>query len=296
MLDKDIIKKIKYIEVVTRKAVESFLQGAYKSSFKGQGLQFSDIRDYQAGDDVRHIAWKLSAKTPETTYLKVFEEERSLNVSLVVDVSASNLFGLDKTRKVDLIAELTSLLAFSALKTNDFVSLVTFSDDVLTYIPHKKGKKHVMRIISEIFKKELARNKTDIKQSLFNTANLLKKRGIVFIISDFINDIDYAKELRLLNHRHDLVALWIDDKSELEFPKLGLMDIVDPETGQNTTVDTSSLEFRSKQKELFKAHYEKTKKILNSAKVDFVRISTNDDYIKVIEKFFKQRGKHNAAL
>ena len=292
MLDRDIIKKIKYIEVVTRRAVESFLQGAYKSSFKGQGLQFSDIRDYQAGDDVRHIAWKLSAKTPDTTYLKVFEEERSLNVSLLVDVSASNLFGLDKTRKVDLIAELTSLLAFSALKTNDFVSLLTFSDDILTNIPHKKGKKHVMRIIAEIFKKEVARNKTNIKQSLFNSAHLLKKRGIVFLISDFISDIDYSKELRLLNHKHDLVALWIDDKSEWEFPKLGLMDIVDPETGQSTTVDTSSLEFRTKQKELAKVHFEKTKKILDSAKVDFVKISTNDDYIKVIEKFFKQRGKH----
>lgn len=296
MLDKDIIKKIKYIQVFTRRAVESFLQGAYKSSFKGQGLQFSDIREYQHGDDVRHIAWKLTAKTPESTYLKVFEEERSLNVSLVVDISASNSFGLKENKKVDLLAELVSLLSFSALKTNDFISLISFSDDILKHIPHKKGKKHVMRILAEVFKKRISHGKTDIKKSLFNTAHLLKKKGIVFVISDFITDTDYLKELQLLNHKHDLVALWIYDDAEINFPKLGLMDFVDPETGASVTVDTSSMEFQSKQRELVKQQAEKTKQIFAKSKVDYVQISTSDDYIKVIERFFKQRSRKRASL
>ena len=291
MLKQDIINRIKRLEIVTRKAVASILGGEYHSVFKGQGIQFADFREYYHGDDVRNIAWNVTAKTG-VTHIKTFEEERELNVILLVDVSSSNLFASSFQRKIDLSSELGAVLAFSAIKNNDRVGMLAFADEVHRYIPPKKGKKHVMRVVSDILSFNPDKNSTSLNKALHYVNMVLKRKSIIFVISDFITEEDISAKLKLLSRKHDVVAMWIYDKHELMLPEVGLVKVRDPETGDELEIDTSSKTFRADYKKGVSEYCTKMKKIFTESKVDYLMVETSADYAKAILNYFTYRKKN----
>ncbi|OQX88612.1 DUF58 domain-containing protein, partial [candidate division KSB1 bacterium 4484_87] len=237
MIPKEVLKKVKRIEIATRGLVNDVFSGEYHSVFKGRGMEFSEVREYQPGDDIRTIDWNVTARMGHP-FVKVFEEERELTVMLLVDVSSSGEFGTFERMKAEIATEICALLAFSAIKNNDKVGLIIFTDQIEKFIPPKKGKSHVLRVIRELLYHKPEGTKTDISSALEYLNRVTRRRSVVFLVSDFISS-DYDKALQIANRRHDIVAITVTDPREVEMPNVGFVELEDAETGEIVLVDTS---------------------------------------------------------
>jgi uncharacterized protein (DUF58 family) len=284
----ELLKKVRKIEIKTRGLSNQIFSGEYHSAFKGRGMAFSEVREYTPGDDVRTIDWNVTARF-STPYVKVFEEERELSVVLVVDVSASGLFGTNKQYKQDLITELCAVVAFSASQNNDKIGIIFFSDKIEKFIPPKKGKSHVLRIIRELLEFKPENKKTNLELALKYLTNVIKKKSIVFLISDFYADSDYKDALKIANKKHDLVALRIVDKTETELPNVGLIKLRDNETGKLMWVDTSDKTFRKQFAVNYLKFEDDLKDIFNRSGTDATKIFTHENYVKPLMNLFKNR-------
>ena len=292
-MSKEILKKVRQIEIRTKNIVNDFFGGDYHSNFKGRGMTFSEVREYVPGDDVRSIDWNVTARTGKP-HIKIFEEERELSVLILIDVSSSGVFGSKKNLKIDLGVEIAAMLSFSAIKNNDKVGLALFSDKIEKYIPPKKGKKHVLRLITDIVNHDFENSNklTSIKNAIDFANKISKRKSVIFLISDFIDD-NFWNELKFLNFKHDVVGLQIYDSYERNFPNVGLINIHDSETGENTWIDTTSKKNRDK---FQKNSYEKLDKFSKKCKnigFDLLQINTDDDYIKFLMQFFRSRAKRS---
>lgn len=285
----EILKRVRKIEIKTKGLSKHIFSGEYHSAFKGRGMSFSEVRDYQYGDDVRNIDWNVTARTGDP-HIKVFEEDRELTVMLMVDISKSSLFGTSEKFKSELIAELSAVISFSAITNNDKVGALLFTDKVEKYIPPKKGKSHILRIIREIIYYEAESNGTNIDKALVYLNNILKKRSIVFILSDFISE-DYSSSLSIARKRHDIIGMQIYDQWEQELPNVGLIESMDPETGETKLLDSSNSSFRKNYKNYFEEHNKRFIELFRKNKLDTLSISTSDDYVKLLLLFFKRRGR-----
>ena len=289
MLPREILKKVKRIEIRTRGLVDSFFGGEYHSSFKGRGMTFSEVREYQPGDDVRLIDWNVTARSGNP-FIKVFEEERELTVFLLVDISSSGSFGSENYLKKTVGAEIASVLGFSAIKNNDKVGLILFSNDIVKYIPPKKGKSHILRVIRELLYTNSEGRGTSIGNALDFVMKVSKRKSVVFLLSDFIDE-NYWDSLKIVNRKHDFVGIKISDPFEVNFPNVGMLKAEDPETGSVFWIDTSNY---SDLKNMNDSNRKKVDSFLKRTKksgIDIVSISTSNDYIEPLMKFFKKRGK-----
>jgi uncharacterized protein (DUF58 family) len=283
----DIIKKVRKIEIKTRGLSHAVFSGHYHSAFKGKGMTFSEVREYQYGDDIRNIDWNVTARFNHP-YIKIFDEERELTVMLVIDVSASNEFGTRKQLKEELITEVAAVLAFSAINNNDKVGVVFFSDRIEKFIPPKKGKTHILRIIRELIDFQPKSNKTNISEGLRFLTNAIKKRCITFLISDF-QDKNFDQALRIASRKHDIVAVRTYDRRETELPKMGMVKVLNKETGRSMWVDTNDPGLRSN----FSSHWAKQERdltmLFKRLGIDSATIPTGDDYVKPLVNLFKVR-------
>ena len=284
----DIIKKVRKIEIKTRGLSNHLFAGEYHSAFKGRGMSFSEVREYQYGDDIRNIDWNVTARF-DKPYIKVFEEERELTVIILVDVSGSLDFGSEETTKRDFVTEIAACLSFSAISNNDKIGVILFSDKIEKFIPPKKGRQHILRIIRELLTFEPKGRGTDAAMALQYLTSVIKKRSTVFMISDFVCP-DFSDALRIAGHKHDLLALNVYDRREVEeFPNVGLVYMQDAETGKKVLVDTSS---RTVRRNLMRAAHERRERLENTflrAGVQDVAIANGDDYVKPLIKLFKSR-------
>ena len=284
----ELLKKVRKIEIKTRGLSSQIFSGEYHSAFKGRGMAFSEVREYTPGDDIRTIDWNVTARF-NTPFVKVFEEERELSVVLLVDVSASGMFGTNKQFKQDLITELCAVIAFSASQNNDKIGVIFFSDKIEKFIPPKKGKSHVLRIIRELLEFKPDNSGTNIEVPLKYLTNVIKKRSVVFLISDFLAKPNYKDALKIANKKHDMIALRVMDTKELELPAVGMMKIKDNETGNILWIDTSSPSFR-KQFSVNRLKFEDTlKDIFTKSGIDSTSIYTHESYIKPLMNLFKNR-------
>jgi len=289
MIPKEILKKVKRIEIQTRGLVNDVFSGEYHSVFKGRGMEFSEVREYQVGDDIRNIDWNVSARTGHP-FVKVFEEERELTVMLLVDVSSSGNFGTVERMKGEIAIEICALLAFSAIKNNDKVGLIIFTDRIEKFVPPKKGKTHVLRVIRELLFHKPEGKGTDIAMTLEYLSRVVNRRAVVFLVSDFMSD-DYQKAMQIANNRHDLVAVTITDPRELTLPDIGFVELEDAETGEVLLLDTSDVATRENflmQTSQAKAERDRT---LRSMNVDTIDIRTDVSYIEPLIRFFRMRAK-----
>ena len=284
---KELLKKVRKIEIKTKRLSDHIFGGEYQSTFKGRGMAFSEVRQYQFGDDVRAIDWNVTARYNDT-FIKVFEEERELTMMLIIDISGSNFFGSDAMFKNEYVTELAATLAFSATKNNDKVGLILFSDNVELYIPPKKGKSHVLRIIRELLEFKSGSKKTDINIPLKFVSNILKNRSIAFIISDFISK-DYSNSLKIFSSKHDVTGIRIYDKTEEIIPNLGVIDITDNETGAKLTVNTGSENVRKKYTEYYNSKRNEFIDYFKKSGSGIIECNTHDDYQKKLLKYFKSR-------
>ncbi len=289
MIPKDILKKVKRIEIQTRGLVNDVFSGEYHSVFKGRGMEFSEVREYQFGDDIRSIDWNVSARMGHP-FVKVFEEERELTVMLVVDVSSSGNFGTVEQMKGQIAIEICALLAFSAIKNNDKVGLIIFTDRIEKFVPPKKGKSHVLRVLRELLYHEPEGKGTDISMALEYLSRVATRRAVVFLVSDFISE-DYRKAMQIANRRHDLVAITITDPRERELANVGLMELEDAETGEVILLDTTDGETRRMFSTEFTAAKDTRDKLLRSMNVDTIDIGTDGSYIDPLIRFFRMRAK-----
>jgi uncharacterized protein (DUF58 family) len=283
----ELLKKVRKIEIKTRGLSNQIFSGEYHSAFKGRGMTFSEVREYQAGDDIRSIDWNVTARF-NNTYVKVFEEEREMTVMLLVDVSASGAFGTQKQLKQDLITELCAVLAFSSIQNNDKIGVIFFTDKIEKFIPPKKGKSHVLRIIRDLIEFEPEHKKTDLKLALKYLTSVIKKRSIAFVISDFMSP-DFSDALKIANRKHDLVALRIYDKREQELPNVGFVKMIDAETNTIKWVDTSNKEVRNQFVINAKKKEQHLKDLFNKSGVDSANINTSESYIAPLTNLFKRR-------
>lgn len=288
METKDLLKKVRKIEIKTRKLSSNIFGGEYHSAFKGRGMTFSEVRNYQFGDDVRTIDWNVTARYNEP-FVKIFEEERELTLMLMVDVSNSALFGTNNALKKNIITEISATLAFSALQNNDKVGLILFSDQVEFYIPPSKGKTHVLRIIRELIEFKPLSKKTDIKVALEFLTRILKKKSITFILSDFISS-DYEKSLKIISKKHDLTGIKVYDKFEEAIPNLGLVQMFDQETEEIKMIDTSSKSLRDKYKREMFLNFKKFNDLFTKNGAGTISCRTDESYIKKLLNYFKNRG------
>ena len=284
---KELLKKVRKIEIKTKRLSDHIFGGEYQSTFKGRGMAFSEVRQYQFGDDVRAIDWNVTARYNDT-FIKVFEEERELTMMLIIDISGSNFFGSYAMFKNEYVTELAATLAFSATKNNDKVGLILFSDNVELYIPPKKGKSHVLRIIRELLEFKSGSKKTDINVPLKFVSNILKNRSIAFIISDFISK-DYSNSLKIFSSKHDVTGIRIYDKTEEIIPNLGVIDITDNETGAKLTVNTGSKNVRKKYTEYYNSKRNEFIDFFKKSGSGIIECNTQDDYQKKLLKYFKSR-------
>jgi uncharacterized protein (DUF58 family) len=289
MLTKELLKQVKQIEIRTRGLVNEVFSGEYHSVFKGRGMEFSEVRDYQLGDDIRSIDWNVTARFGHP-FVKVFEEERELTVMLLVDMSGSLSFGSVEKTKQQIAAELSAILAFSALKNNDKVGLILFSDQIEKFIPPKKGKSHSLRIIREVLSFEPHGNKTSLKTALEYFNHTIKKKAIVFLISDYF-DIGYEKILRIVGKKHDLIGIVLSDPREKQLREFGLIKFRDAETGEIKFIDTSSKGFLGSFNETQRRFIEYRRSLFLSSRLDSIEIETNLSYVKPLIDFFKMREK-----
>jgi len=292
-LPRELLKKVKRIEISTRNVVNEVFSGEYHSVFKGRGMEFSEVREYQPGDEIRTIDWNVSARMGHP-YVKVFEEERELTVILLVDVSSSGNFGTTEQLKREIAAELSAVLAFSAIKNNDKVGLIIFSDEIEKFIPPRKGKKHVLRVIREILFYKPREATTDLSNALEFLSRVIKRKSTVFMISDFLSQ-DYEKSLQVANKKHDIIAISITDPREISIPDVGMIDLEDAETGETIMIDTSSDFMRNEFFNRALQMNEGRSKFFKSIGVDHIDILTDRSYVQPITKFFKMRAKRLAS-
>ncbi len=284
----EVLKKIKLLEVNTKKLVNSTFAGQYHSRFKGQGMTFSDFREYVPGDDVRDISWSLTARTGNT-YIKKYEEERELTMILAVDVSGSVNFGSESYFKGEVLTHLSALLGYSASKNNDNVGLLLFSDQVEHYVPPKKGRGHLQRILRDLYFHEPKSKMTNIAAVVEYLSGVLKKRGTVFLFSDFMDPNPFATSLKRLSRRHETIAVQISDPIEAKIPSLGLLDFIDPESGEIMTVDTSSPVFKRHYTKSYNAYREQVGAELKKSRVDLIEVHNGEDFVQPLANYFKKR-------
>ncbi|MFQ5674973.1 MAG: DUF58 domain-containing protein [bacterium] len=289
MIPKEILKKVKRIEIQTRGLVNDVFSGEYQSVFKGRGMEFSEVREYQIGDDIRAIDWNVSARMGHP-FVKVFEEERELTVMLLVDVSSSGNFGTVERMKGEIAIEICALLAFSAIKNNDKVGLIIFTDRIEKFVPPKKGKTHVLRVLRELLYHEPQGRGTDIAGALEYLSRVTTRRAVVFLVSDFISD-DYQKAMQIANKRHDLVAITITDPREMELPNIGLVELEDAETGEIIMIDTADASTRQTFSQETLNQRDIRDKHLRSMNVDSIDVRTDISYIEPLVRFFRMRAK-----
>ena len=284
----ELIKKVRQIEIKTRGLSNHIFAGEYHSAFKGRGMAFSEVREYQYGDDVRNIDWNVTARF-NRPFIKIFEEERENTVMLLIDVSGSREFGTVERFKKNLVTEIAATLAFSTIQNNDKIGVVFFSDCVEKFIPPQKGKKHVLHIIRELLTFQPKHRNTSLDTALRYLTNAIKKRCTAFVVSDFMDD-DFEKSLRIANHKHDVVALHIYDQREAELPDVGLILMTDAETGAQRWIDTSDRTLRDSYLRKWRERDEALTAIFAKSGVDSVKIKTDDDYVKQLLKLFKKRS------
>ena len=285
----ELLKKVRQIEIKTRGLSRNIFAGQYHSAFKGRGMAFSEVREYQYGDDIRDIDWNVTARYVRP-YVKVFEEERELTVMLLIDVSGSRDFGSVNVMKKEVITEIAATLAFSAIQNNDKIGVLFFSDRIEKFIPPQKGKKHILYVIRELIDFQPEEKKTNIAQALKYLTNAIKKRCTAFLKSDFIDKDGFKDALTIANRKHDVVAIQVYDRRETELPAVGLMKIKDAETGQERWIDSSSIRVR----EVYKEWWERRQAVMNDSfkkcRVDSVSIRTEDDYVKALIALFDKRN------
>ena len=285
----ELFKKVRKIEIKAKGLSQNIFAGEYHSAFKGRGMTFSEVREYQYGDDVRDIDWNVTARQNHP-YVKVYEEERELTVMLLVDVSGSSDFGAEGEMKRDMMAEIAATLAFSAIENNDKVGMILFSNKIEKFIPPKKGKKHILPVISTLLNFQPQNKGTDIRQALEFLTDGIKKRCTAFLVSDFIDDSDYAHALSIANNKHDLIALQVYDKREMQLPDVGFMRVADAETGAEKWVNTGAKKVREAYQRRWYERQMKMNEHLQRSRVDSVSISTDEDYTKALLSLFKRRG------
>lgn len=290
---KEILKKIRRIELRTRRLVNSMFAGQYHSVFKGRGMNFEEVREYAPGDEIRSIDWNVTARM-NAPYIKKYTEERELTVMLLVDVSASGIFGSVELSKRELAAEVASILAFSAINNNDKVGLILFTDRIELFIPPKKGRLHTLRLIREMLYFEPEGRGTDLAGALDYLNLVVSRRSVVFMISDFLAP-DFTKALTVSSKRHDLVAMPVIDKGESELPNVGIITLEDAETGEQIDVNTSSKAVRRALREINEDRLADLEYLLRSRRVDIVRLTTTEDYLIPLRNFFEQRERRQAA-
>ena len=284
----ELLKKVRHIEIKARGLSQNIFAGEYHSAFKGRGMAFSEVREYQYGDDMRDIDWNVTARY-NRPFVKMFEEERELTVMLLIDVSESLGFGSKTIVKRDMVAEIAATLAFSAIQNNDKIGVIFFSDKVEKFIPPKKGKKHILFIIREILNFSPEDNGTDINMVLRYLTNAIKKRCTAFLISDFVDADDYKTAMQIGNRKHDVVAIQVYDKMSTELQSVGLMKVRDPETGAENWVDTSSKRVRNEYRAWWNNRQTEMNNIFKQSGVDNVSVSTEDDYVRSLLQLFQQR-------
>lgn len=284
----ELIKKVRKIEIKTRGLSKNIFAGEYHTAFKGRGMTFAEVREYQYGDDIRSVDWNVTARFGHP-YIKVFEEERELTVVLLIDVSGSREFGSVTQLKKDIFTEVAATLAFSTIQNNDKIGVIFFSDKIEKFIPPKKGKKHVLHIIRELIDFTPESNKTDIGGALRYFTNAIKKSSTAFIISDFM-DKSFERDLTIANRKHDIVALQVYDIRETELPNVGLVKLKDAETGERIWVDTSDKRLRTTYKHAWGESQLALQKVFTKSGVDTVSMSTSEDYVRALMKLFKMRA------
>jgi len=287
MIPAEILKKVRLIEIKTRHIVNNIFGGEYHSVFKGMGMEFAEVREYYPGDDIRAIDWNVTARTGKP-FIKKYDEERELTVMLIVDVSASGFFGTGDSLKSDIMIELASILSFSAIKNNDKVGLLLFSDKIEEFIPPKKGKSHVLRVIREMIYHKAKDRKTDISIALEHIQKVLKRKSIIFLLSDFWDD-SYQQTMKLINKKHDLINIQILDKAEIAIPKLGMVKFHDAETQKSAWIDTNNKQIQNISIKYIQNKNKVIKEFCKKNKIDFISIDTAEGYLNPLEQFFSTR-------
>ena len=289
MIPREILKQVRRIEISTRGLVNEVFSGEYHSVFKGRGMNFSEVREYHYGDDIRNIDWNITARAG-SPFVKIYEEERELTVMLIVDVSASGDFGTRGRLKAELGVEICALLAFSAIKNNDKVGLLIFSDHVEKFVPPRKGRRHVLRVLRELLYHEPEGRGTDISAALEYLAHIQRKRAVVFLVSDF-RDEGFQRALSVAGRRHDLIAVRLGDAREEELPSMGLLELEDPETGERAIVNTSNQAFRAAFQKENERRASALDRALKRSKVDAIQVRTGEPYVKPLMRFFRERAR-----
>lgn len=285
----DIIKKVRELEIKSKRLTRHIFTGEYHSAFKGRGMSFREVREYSPGDDIRFIDWNVSARFNHP-FSKLFEEERELTVMLLVDVSASSLFGTVYARKKDLITEICAVLAFSAINNNDKVGVIFFSDKIEKYIPPKKGRDHVLYIVRELLTSKPKNKQTNIAEAIRFFNNSTRQRSISFILSDFLDE-KFEDALKVAGKKHDVIGIKMYDKMDMQLPEAGLLEIEDAETGKIQWVDTNDYLVRTNYQQAFFSFTEKCKDIFVKAGCDLLHMRTDEDYVKILQKFFVGRNR-----
>lgn len=285
----DILSKVRKIEIKTKGLSRNIFAGQYHSAFKGRGMEFSEVREYQYGDDVRDIDWNVTARF-HRPYVKVFEEERELTVMLLIDVSGSLNFGTSTQLKRDLVTEIAATLAFSAIQNNDKIGVIFFSDRIEKYIPPKKGRKHILYIIRELLDFQPESQRTDIAMATAYLTRIMKRRCTSFIISDFYDRKDFLLEMEIANRKHDVVAIQVYDQRAKELPNVGLMNVLDAETGHEMLIDTSNKKLRRAHTAYWLNREEDLRRTFSKSRVDWTSVATNEDFTKALLTLFKQRS------
>ena len=285
----EIIKKVRELEIKSKKLTRHIFTGEYHSAFKGRGMLFKEVREYQHGDDIRFIDWNVSARFNHT-FSKVFEEERELTVMLIVDISASSLFGTTHARKKDLVTEIGAVLAFSAISNNDKVGVILFTDKVELFIPPKKGRDHVLYMVRSLLTATPKRKGTNLGEALRRFNNSTREKSITFILSDFLDD-SFEDALKVAGKKHDVVGIKIYDKMEMRLPDIGMVEVEDAETGRQTWIDTGDASVRQQYQSSFFQHTEYCKTVFLKSGCDLLHIATDEDYVKVLKKFFIGRNR-----
>ncbi len=289
MIPKEILKKVRRLEITTRGMVNDVFSGEYHSVFKGRGMEFSEVREYQIGDDIRTIDWNVTARYGHP-FVKVYEEERELTVMLLVDASSSGEFGTFDRMKGEIAVEICALLAFSAIKNNDKVGLIIFTDKVEKFVPPRKGKSHVLRVLRELLYFRPEDKKTDIGGALEYFNRVIRRRSVVFLVSDFLST-EYERPLRIANKKHDIVAIHIVDPREMELPSIGYLELEDAETGEQVLLNTSDHQVRNLFAQKTSEAMTRRDKLFKSMNVDSIAIHTNESYFEPLMKFFRMRAK-----
>jgi uncharacterized protein (DUF58 family) len=289
MIPTEILKKVRRIQIVTSAMVNDVFAGQYHSAFKGRGMEFEEVREYQPGDDVRTIDWNVTARSGRP-FVKNYREERELTVLLAVDVSASQNFGTREQLKSELVAELGATLAFSAIQNNDKVGLILFTDRIERFVPPRKGMRHVLRVVRELLYHEPAGRKTDVAVALEYVSRVLARRAVVFLISDFQTP-SFSAALQIVRHRHDLIPVIVGDERERALPPVRFMEVLDPETGAQMLVDTSSRAFRERFGRLTEARHAALITDLRRMRLDAIEVATGESFVEPLRRFFHRRGQ-----